>query len=67
MLSKKRKLKGFLRGAGSVLELYPHKKPIDIGRDILKRTPDEAIEEDWRNVGSYIWNAVNSKMEDSSF
>ncbi len=65
MLSKKQKLKSFFRGAGSVLELYPHTKPIDIGRDILNRSAEDSIAEDWYKVGNYLWGASNGEINNN--
>ena len=51
-------LRNFIRGAGSVLSLDPYHRT----RDYLAyfpRSPQEALQGDWKRVGGYLYSAYN--------
>lgn len=47
----------FLRGAGSVLELLPKERNLSI--TIPSHTDEEAMENDLKQVGNDMWQAIN--------
>lgn len=61
----KRKLSRFIRGAGSVMEIWPAKDQ-QAGRTNLYLRPasnEEALRGYWKQVGSYLRQAMDAERE----
>lgn len=60
----KENTKRFIKGAGSILDLYPSVKLDNF--DIPKRTTNQQIEKAWDMVGVAFRKAVNDFVEESN-
>lgn len=58
------KIKNIVRGAGSILEIWPHKNH----RDFYTRfnaNETEALRKNWERVGQYLWKAIDQVDTDA--
>lgn len=50
-------LKNLLRGASTVLDIFPPPRRVDVGRGIINRSDAEALRGDWEKVGGALRKA----------
>lgn len=59
LIAMSRKLKNFIRGAGSVANVWPTPAENHIGEGLLERTDAEALRSDWEAIGRDLWSSIN--------
>jgi len=61
----RRSLRNMLKGAGSILNLFPAPSPpIELPK-FLDRTDEEALASDWQKTGDAMRSAMNKEIDDA--
>ncbi|NQS96895.1 MAG: hypothetical protein HQ591_00420 [candidate division Zixibacteria bacterium] len=62
--TKKQDTNAFIKGVSSLLEIMPPSKPYRFSSKIKILSDNEALADDWRKVGEYMWWALNEISEE---
>jgi hypothetical protein len=60
----RQRFRQFIRGAGTVLEIWPAPRQYQFGNDLLFRSDAEALRRDWQMVGRDFWKAFHHHTAD---
>jgi hypothetical protein len=59
-------IRQFLSGAGSILDIYPERRPAISRPDFMRVSDSERIKSDWLRVGGHLQNALSKVTEEAN-